>query len=162
MASGLKEAAGIQRNYLTALPLAPAWTAPRQKESPEDLQNLEGWVPCHGTRYHSSWCQIHRVPPSVPDCWDMSQRCLSAQRTKRRGQSDTRVLDQRWHPGDNNRTVDHWTDRPSLGSDNPRNFSFRAGACVLVAATGQHNTSAPVREAAGLCSSRGNPRDTAV
>ena len=26
--------------------------------------------------------------------------------------------------GDNNRTVDHWTDRPSLGSDNPRNFSF--------------------------------------
>ena len=43
---------------------------------------------------------------------------------ERRGQSDTRVLDQRWHPGDNNRTVDHWTDRPSLGSDNPRNFSF--------------------------------------
>ena len=59
----------------------------------------------------------------MPDCWDMSQRCLSAQRTKRRGQSDTRVLDQRWHPGDNNRRVDHWTDRPSLGSDNPRNFS---------------------------------------
>ena len=152
---GLKEAAGIQRNYLPAL--CPSWTR-GQEEDHWRGQNPEGWVPVMGHATHSSWCQIG----SLSAGWLEHESALFiwAQR-RERGRPGYQSARAALVSGqvDNPRSGRDPTRATHPGSDNPRNFSPWAGATASLLPGSAHVSPCQGSSWAG---SRGNPGDTGV